>query len=45
MRIDNESDTDQYLAGMVGLEMIREKIRINLHDFTEQQVDKILGYD
>ena len=43
MRIDNESDTDQYLAGMVGLEMIREKIRINLHDFTEQQVDKILG--
>ena len=45
MRIDNESNTDQYLAGMVGLEMIREKIRINLHDFTEQQVDKILGYD
>ena len=43
MRIDNESNTDQYLAGMVGLEMIREKIRINLHDFTEQQVDKILG--
>ncbi len=43
MRIDNESDTDQYLAGMVGLEMIRERIRINLHDFTEQQVDKILG--
>ena len=43
MRIDNESDTDQYLAGMVGLEMIRERIRINLHDFTEQQVDTILG--
>mgnify|MGYP001291494436 FL=1 len=43
MRIEHESDTDQYLAGMVGLEMIREKIRINLHDFTEQQVDKILG--
>jgi len=45
MRIDNEPNTDHYLAGMVGLEMIREKIRINLHDFTEQQVDKILGYD
>ena len=42
MRIDNESDTDQYLAGMVGLEMIRERVRTN-SDLTEQQVDKILG--
>ena len=45
MRIEYESNTDQYLAGMVGLEMIREKIRINLHDFTEQQIDRILGYN
>ena len=43
MRIDNESNTDQYLAGMVGLEMIRERIRTGLHDLTEQQVDTILG--
>ena len=43
MRIDNESNTDQYLAGMVGLEMIRERIRTSLHDLTEQQVDTILG--
>jgi len=42
MTIDNEQDTDQYLAGMVGCEMIREKVRTN-SDLTEQQVDRILG--
>ena len=42
MTIDNEQDTDQYLAGMVGCEMIREKVRTN-SDLTESQVNKILG--
>ena len=42
MTIDNEQGTDEFLAGMVGLEMIREHIRTN-SDLTEQQVDKILG--
>ena len=42
MTLDNEQNTDQYLAGMVGCEMIREKVRTN-SDLTEQQVDKILG--
>ena len=42
MTIDNEQGTDEFLAGMVGLEMIRERVRTN-SDLTEQQVDKILG--
>ena len=42
MTIDNEQDTDHYLAGMVGCEMIREKVRTN-SDLTEPQVNKILG--
>ena len=42
MTIDNEQNTDQYLAGMVGCEMIREKVRTN-SDLTEPQVNKILG--
>ena len=42
MTIDNEHGTDEFLAGMVGLEMIRERVRTN-SDLTEQQVDKILG--
>lgn len=42
MTLDNEQDTDQYLAGMVGCEMIREKVRTN-SDLTESQVNKILG--
>ena len=41
MTLDNEQDTDQYLAGMVGCEMIREKVRTN-SDLTESQVNKIL---
>ena len=41
-RIVEEKGTDEFLAGMVGLEMIREHIRTN-SDLTEQQVDKILG--
>ena len=41
MTLDNEQNTDQYLAGMVGCEMIREKVRIN-SDLTESQVNKIL---
>ena len=36
MTIDNEQGTDEFLAGMVGLEMIREHIRTN-SDLTEQQ--------
>ena len=42
MTLDNEQNTDQYLAGMVGCEMIREKVRTN-SDLTESQVNKILG--
>ena len=42
MTLDNEQNTDQYLAGMVGCEMIREKVRTN-SDLTEPQVNKILG--
>ena len=42
MTIDNEQGTDEFLAGMVGLEMIRERVRTN-SDLTEPQVDKILG--
>ena len=42
MTIDNEQGTDEFLAGMVGCEMIREKVRTN-SDLTEPQVDKILG--
>ena len=42
MTLDNEQDTDQYLAGMVGCEMIRDKVRTN-SDLTESQVNKILG--
>ena len=42
MTIDNEQGTDEFLAGMLGLEMIREHIRTD-SDLTEQQVDKILG--
>ena len=42
MTIDNEQGTDEFLVGMVGLEMIRERVRTN-SDLTEQQVDKILG--
>ena len=42
MTIDNEHGTDEFLAGMVGCEMIREKVRTN-SDLTEPQVDKILG--
>ena len=41
MTLDNEQDTDQYLAGMVGCEMIREKVRTN-SDLTESQVNQIL---
>ena len=41
MTLDNEQNTDQYLAGMVGCEMIREKVRTN-SDLTESQVNKIL---
>ena len=41
MTLDNEQDTDHYLAGMVGCEMIREKVRTN-SDLTESQVNKIL---
>ena len=41
MTLDNEQNTDQYLAGMVGCEMIREKVRTN-SDLTELQVNKIL---
>ena len=42
MTIDNEQGTDEFLAGMVGCEMIRERVRTN-SDLTEPQVDKILG--
>ena len=42
MTIDNEQGTDEFLAGMVGCEMIREKVRTN-SDLTEPQVNKILG--
>ena len=42
MTIDNEQNIDHYLAGMVGCEMIREKVRTN-SDLTEPQVNKILG--
>ena len=41
MTIDNEQGTDEFLAGMVGCEMIREKVRTN-SDLTESQVNKIL---
>jgi len=41
MTYDNDIGTDAFLTGHVGLELIRERIRNS--DFTESQIDKILG--
>ena len=41
MTFDNEHGTDAVLTGHVGLELIRDRIRNS--DFTESQIDKILG--
>ena len=41
MTFDNDIGTDAFLTGRVGLTLILEHIRNS--DFTESQIDKILG--